>query len=434
MTLIRTLAEFVTQADASRLPELDREILQRHATDIAGARILGGLTEEGKKIQGVFQSGMEGIGGLAGIVRLTEMDDIHTAATSTPSSISVPIAFALYKPGQDPREIESAIYVGTEILVRFGKAMNGAAALFQGFWPTRSGGTLGAAATACRILGLSLGQTEQALSLAILTSAGRGGRFVREPSGRWIVLANSVANGLRMTEAARCGFMSVENVLDGDWIGATMGLPILEAQLTHMLGEGSVFPELSLKPYSTARQSLGGTEAMLGLMSKGLDRGSIKNITLRVPTSHKGMISQKLDPHCRGTAFVSAACQIATAALAPDSLYDVERRDVLNNPHIAALASKVEIVGDPELDRDFPEIWAAEIEVLTTSGTVRNHIRDSLGSPGNRMDNADLLLKYRQALNWFGRAGRADEVMSLGANMFRDPVAAGRMASTIVNG
>ena len=431
MTLVRTLAEFVTTADASKLPDLDREILRRHATDIAGARILGGLTEEGKRIGQIFHGGMEGIAGLSGIIRLTEMDDIHTGATSTPSSISVPVAFSLYQAGQDPRELENAIYVGTELLVRFGKAMNGAKALFQGFWPTRSGGTLGAAATASRILGLTLEQTAQALSLAILTSAGRGGRFIREPSGRWIVLANSVASGLRMAQAARHGFTSVENVLDGEWIGTTMGLAFAETELTKDLGHSSVFPELSLKPYSTARQSLGGAEAMLDLVAQGLDPKSIQKICVRVPTSHKGMISLQLDPHARGTAFVSAATQIATAALAPQSLYDVERREILNNPDIAEFAAKVVIIGDEELDLEFPEIWATEIEAQSSSGVVRSRIRDSIGSPSNRMNDGQLHAKYRKALDWFGEADRADDLIAIGLDMFRDYRSADRMAKLI---
>ncbi|MDB5546101.1 MAG: 2-methylcitrate dehydratase family protein, partial [Hyphomicrobiales bacterium] len=316
MSLIGRLATFVTQANAANLPAIDRDILRRHAIDIAIARVLGGETTEGHRFRKVFGAGSvaENAGGIAGLVRMTEMDDIHTGSNTTPSSVVVPVAFCCY-PGGDPRELENAIYAGVEILVRFGKAMDGARALFKGFWPTRCAATLAACATTCRMLSLSLAQTEQALSLALTTGASRSGRFSQEPSGRWIIFANAVATGVRMATAAQEGFHGADVPPDGEWIGATMGLDFGSERLVGDLGVASVFPELSLKPYASARQALGVTEAMRQLVREGLDPSRVRKVILRVPTSHKGMVSQPLDPHARGTAFVSAAAQVATAAL-----------------------------------------------------------------------------------------------------------------------
>ncbi|MDB5641994.1 MAG: 2-methylcitrate dehydratase family protein [Hyphomicrobiales bacterium] len=437
MSLIGDLAEFVTQANAAELPGLDRDILRRHAMDTAIARALGGQTAEGRHLRQVFGPGSvaENMGGIAGLVRMTEMDDIHTGSNTTPSSVVVPVAFGLYAEGaRDPRELENAIYVGVEILVRFGKAMDGARALFKGFWPTRCAATLAACATACRTLGLGRDQTERALSLAIMTGAGRSGRFVQEPSGRWIVFADAVATGVRMALAARAGFHSVDTPPDGEWIGVTLGLEFTSALLLDDLGAGSVFPELSLKPYATARQVLGLTEAMRALVREGLDPSTIQKAILRVPTSHKGMISQTLNPSARGTAFVSAGAQVATAALAPDDLYDVERRNVLADPRFAALAARVDVVGDPELDRDFPSVWAAEVEIVADGNTLRKTVRHALGSPENRMNDEDLLHKARKALAWFEQEARADTILHAGHDMFARDDAAMSMAGLFIDG
>jgi 2-methylcitrate dehydratase PrpD len=437
MSLMRRLAEFVAQAEAADLPALDRDILRRHATDVAIARVLGGMCDEGRKLRQVFGPALdsEGIAGIAGLARMTEMDDIHTGANTTPSSVTVPVAFCLYpESARDPRQLENAIYVGTDLLVRFGKAMDGARALFNGFWPTRSGATLGACATASRLLGLTLDQTEHALSFAVMTTAGRSGRFFSDASGRWIVFANAVATGIRMAYAARAGFRSAEIPPDGAWIAAALGLEFSADHLTDDLGRRSIFPELAMKPYATARQALGATEAMRRLIADGLDPSSVQRVIVHVPTSHKGMVSQKLDPHVRGSAFVSAAAQIATAALAPDALYDVERRDVLADPRFMAFASRVEIVGDPALDQGFPEIWAAEVEVVTHGETYRQPISNALGSPDNRMTDADVLEKGRKALAWFGQENRADEIVGLGRDIFRDAVATARVADIFAQG
>ena len=436
MSLMQQLARFVVEGDLNSLPALDRDILRNHACDVAIARVLGGQCEEGKHLRRVFAgSGTEGIAGIAGLVRMTEMDDIHTGANTTPSSVTVPVAFCLYpESGRDPATLANAIYVGTELMVRFGKAMDGAKALFQGFWPTRSGGTLGACAVACRLWGLSVERTEEALSLAIMTSAGKSGRFLREPSGRWIVFANAVATGLRMATAAREGFNGAENSPDGEWISNAFGLAFNDAELTQNLGTQSVLQELSLKPFATARQALGATQSMLHLIGNGVDATRIDKIIARVPTSHKGMISQPLLSHVRGSAFVSGAAQLATAALLPDDLYDLERRNVLTHARIAELATRVTIEGDPALDRDFPKIWAAEVEVHAAGEVHRHHMRDALGSPGNRMGTADLADKAKRALGWFGQAGRGDELISLSSEMFSRDSAAMKMADIFKNG
>jgi 2-methylcitrate dehydratase PrpD len=426
MSLVGQMAEFVTGAQASTLPALDQKILRIHAADVALARILGGHCFEGQHLRRVFAgSGAEGIAGIAGLVRMTEMDDIHTGSNITPSAVTVPTAFCLYPQNKrDPQEIASAIYVGTELMVRFGKAMDGAKALFQGFWPTRSAAALGACAVACRLWGLNLERTREALSLSIMTSAGKSGRFLREPSGRWIVFANAVATGLRMAEAARQGFNGSENVPDGEWIGTAFGLPFDANELTQDLEAKSIFPELSLKPFATARQALGATQALLSLRTEGLDPMQIEKIVARVPTSHKAMISQPLLASARGSAFVSGAAQLATAALLPNDLYDVERRNILGNPQIADLASRIVIEGSPELDREFPKIWAAEVEVTAAGHVLRRSMRDSLGSPENRMDTTDLLHKARCSLDWFSQSGRAESLIALSNDMFESQAAA----------
>ena len=430
--MIRQLAEFVASADAAGLPQLDRDILRRHAFDIAVSCRLGASSHEGQKLRRAFGPGLsaDGVGGIAGLVRMTEMDDIHTGSTTTPSSVTVPVAMSLYAQGDaTPQRLQSAIYVGTELLVRMGKAMDGSRALFKGFWPTRTGATLGAAATAARLFGLDVEQTEQALSLALMTTAGRSGRFSQEPSGRWIVFATAVAVGVGIAFAAREGFRGADVAPDAEWLATALGLDIDASQFTQGLGAGSVYPELSLKPYATARQGLGAIEAMRHLLANGLDPATINKVVVRVPSAHKAMISQKLDPQARGTAFVSVACQLATAALRPQDLYDIERRNVLGDPRIADFCARVEILAEPAFDLEFPEVWAAEVEVDTSAGTVKHQIREALGSPNNRMSDADLLHKSRTALGFFGEAALADELMALVPQLFESDAAARRMAA-----
>ena len=437
MTILRDAAAFVTKANADDLPRLDRDILRRHVADVVVARLVGARTHEGRALTSVFGGGrsLEAIAGLAGQARLTETDDIHVASNVTPSAVTVSVALGLaHQDGCDPRRLESAIFVGTELLVRFGKAMDGARALSKGFWPTRTGATLAACATAARLWGLSAEETHEALSLAATMTNGRSGRFLKEPSGRWIIFAAAIESGLRCAAAARAGFDGGPVPPSADWLAASLGLEFDGNKLTAALGEGSVYPEISLKPYGTARQSLSAAEAMRELVATGLDPRSVSKVTIRVPTAHVAMISQSLDPSVRATSFVSVAGQVAVAALKPAELYDVERAGVLHDPEIIAFAGLCDVTGDTALDAQFPSVWAARLDVMTSTGALSHTVSEPLGSPGNRMSDEQLAAKAGAMLARIGQAERAAEVIDLSKAAFSDKRSADALCSLFVNG
>ena len=79
MNILAELAAFVATASARDLPTLDRGILRRHAADAVVARLAGAQTSEGRAVAALFppHKGADSIAGLAALVRLTEIDDIH---------------------------------------------------------------------------------------------------------------------------------------------------------------------------------------------------------------------------------------------------------------------------------------------------------------------------------------------------------------------
>ncbi len=365
MSSFDELAAFVANAKASDLPANDRAILRRHVADVIVARIAGEACSEGRAVSSFYPAGQgtDSIAGLATLVRLTETDDIHTRSGTTPSSVVVPVALALAATDPcSPAQLESAIFVGVDTIVRAGMALGGASVLYQGVWPTRAGATLGAAAAACRTWGLSEVATRNALSLAVILSSGRTGRFHGDPSGRWIIFAAAVAAGLRAAGAARAGYSGDPTVLDANGLQRSLGVPVDANALVRDLGRTSVFPELSLKPYCTSRQALPGAEAMRALVAEGLDPAAIQSFTIKVPTAYAAMIGQKLDPALRSSAYVSGAGLAAIAALDPDSLYDIERAKALRDPRIIDLAGKGQVVADRALDSLYPARWPARIE------------------------------------------------------------------------
>ncbi|MGE0630628.1 MAG: MmgE/PrpD family protein, partial [Hyphomicrobiaceae bacterium] len=272
MGIAQELATFVCGCSADRLPAPDRGILRRHMADVVVARIAGSSTREGRAVAALYprSAGLHTLAGLAGMVRLTEIDDIHIESCTTPSSVAVPVALGLAGFGDKavgPDVLASAIWAGTELTVRLGKAISGASVLYQGVWPTRAGAALGAAAAACRMWGLDEQRTAHALAFAVMLTNGRAGRFAGEPSGRWLLFAETMSAGLRAAEAARAGFKSDPASLERAWLERSLGVPVDIAQLTSGLVATSVFQELSLKPVFTSRQELSPTAAMRDAMA-----------------------------------------------------------------------------------------------------------------------------------------------------------------------
>ncbi len=437
MSLLDALTDFVSSARASDLPASHRAILRRHIADTVAARLTGAACSEGKAIAAFHPpgEGADSIAGLATLVRLTETDDIHTPTGTTPSSVAVPVALALAAASPcGPEQLESAIFVGLETIVRLGAAAGGAGIHYRGVWPTRAGATMSAAAAACRVWGLDAPTTKRALSLAVILSSGRSGRFQGEPSGRWIVFSVAVANGIRAAMAARAGFSGDPDVIDNGGLDRALGVPVDAGVLVHKLGRTSILPELSLKPYCTSRQALPGAEAMRALVGQGLSPGAIEAFTIHVPTAYAGMISQKLDPAIRSSAYVSGAGSAAIAALEPDALYDVERETALRDPRIMALAAKGRIVADPALDEIYPGQWPARLEVTTRSGKLLHEMLAPSGDPGNPIGDEELAEKVKRVLGHAGLAGDFETWRAVTARPFQSEASAAALARYFVDG
>src|SRR5262245_21071248 len=260
MSVIRELATFVTGASAAALPEAERAALRRHVADTLVAAVAGVRTREGQALRKVMPaiSIADCAGMIAAVIRHTEIDDIHTRSCTTPSSVTVPAALALaIEHGEyDPDTVASAIWIGTELMTRLGVAIDGARILYRGLWPTYFTAPLGAAAIASRMLHLGEEHTAHALSLALMLSAGRSGRFHGALPGRSVILAMAAANGIRAAQAAKDGVGGDPALLDGPWVKDAQGIDAKVEMWTAGLGGSSDYREMTIKPFCSAKQAI----------------------------------------------------------------------------------------------------------------------------------------------------------------------------------
>ena len=414
MSVIPRLARFVREASLARLPMDEQAMARRHVADCAMAGVAGARTHEAAAFRGLGAGGGDNaIAVAATIVRHSEVDDIHLPSCTTPSSVAVPVALMLAAElgEHDPARVADAIWVGTELVTRLGVAIDGANALYRGVWPTCVSAPLGVAAVAARLWGLDQTTTEHALSLSLMLMGGRTGRFQGSLSGRWVLFMGAIGEGMRAARAARAGFCGDPTLLDGAWLEKAQGMPADTAKLIDGLGATSIYPVLSMKPFCTARQALGPTDAFMALLDEGLDPRAVDSVVVRAPQTYVGMISQPVDPANRLSGFVNAGFQMGLAAFRRDHLWDLDRSTVMNDADARALAARVSVVADPALQAEYPRRWPAIIEVRVGDRIIERAAMAVTGDPDRRLDDATVAAKGRRLLTPLMGEARARETV-----------------------
>ena len=431
MSVIGDLAAFVCEASGARLPREDLDLLRRHVGDAALAGIAGARTSEAKHLYALDPRarGFEAIAIAAAVIRHTEVDDIHLGSCTTPSSVTVPAALMLAREAgvTDPDVIAGAIWAGTDLIVRLGVAIDGPVALYRGVWPTAIAAPLGAAAIASRIWGLDRARTEAALSMALMMTAGRTGRFHGALSGRWVLFIGAIVEGLRAANAARLGFCGDPSLLDGPWLENAQGIKADLTKLTENLGRTSVFPLLGMKPFCTARQALGATDAMMALFDEGLDPRAVESVRVRAPRAYTAMISGAIDPANRSSGFVNAGFQMGLAGFRRAHLWDLDRMSVMADPDVLAFAKKVTVEPDDSLQTDFPRQWPAAIDVRANGATLTRENRVVIGDPGRRLDETALAAKAHRILDPLVGETEAERLAATARDGLKDTASCARL-------
>jgi 2-methylcitrate dehydratase PrpD len=408
MTVLEQMAERILADGAGPLPVNVRERLAIHLLDAVGAWIAGAATEEGAMLAGleanlgqpisIFErKPLDRIALGVATIRLTEIDDIHMASCTTPSSVVVPVALVIA--GQmrrsDARAFAQALRAGYEVMTRFGEAVAGPAILPRGIWPTYLAAPICAAAVTARLLGLNSEKIADALGIALTMTSSAAGR----PAGaspRWLLLGMAARAGSEAALAAAHGYAGDRTLLDDDWLMRTHGIPCDPGTLLATgSGDGTV-GELSLKPYCAAKQTIAAIEAFRNILRRGISPGDIVNLRISVPPAYAGMIGHRNAAASRIGRITSAAYQLALAALHAEELENVVRPNLAMIPEIVAFMARVEVAPDRTLEEHYPKRWPARVEVSLKDGRTETEVvLDATGDPPHSGD-LDVRAKFHR--------------------------------------
>ena len=407
MTILERLAEYLCGLAHDRLATGDRAILENHLIDAVGAGLAGAHSPDGDAVLGfdprrALAGGrrsrtpdpLRALAARVAATRSTEIDDIHMESCTTPGAVVVPAALtvAQYRPEVDGATLAAAILAGYEAMTRMGTAINGAAIVYRGLWPTYFCAPLAAAATVGRLIGLAPPAMTHALAIALATATGGAGRPRGSIGSRWLLVGHAARSGALAAMAAAEGFAGDPTLLDGDWLTVAHGVsadmgPIAET------GGPPMLRALSLKPWCSAKQAMAAIHGMGEIVADGIDPAAIASVRVSVPPAYAAMIGHQAAEDVRVSTLTSAAYQMALSALRPEGLYDVARDRLIRDPAVATLAQKIAVEADEALARHWPARYPARVRVTAGDVTREVLVLDAPGDPDRRLDRAGVLAK-----------------------------------------
>lgn len=409
MKELKQLATFVAETTFDDLPPAVIERARWVLRDTVGV-IVGGMAEsavqaladyafaQGPGLATVFGYGKRITPGWAALVHGTagtslEMDEGHAFARGHAAIHAVPPALALAEARQATgRETLTALVVGYEVAARAGVATR----LRPGVHPFGAWGVLGAAAVGARFNGLDAegvaGALEVAASYAITPSfntAYQGANVRNTYAG----VVNQL--GLMAGDLYPLGFRGERGGLKTAF-GQILGASFDPAALVDGLSERYEIMRGYFKPYSACRYAHAAVDAVLALRSaEDIDLSSIDSIevatydiaaTLTEPKPRTPLAGRFSLPHV-----VAASLTLGSAG--PEAFTP----ELLNDPGIRALASRVTVVEDPEFTAMTPARRPARVVIRFSDGSKSQMtVTGSKGDPDQPMTPDELEAKYHR--------------------------------------
>jgi 2-methylcitrate dehydratase PrpD len=314
-------------------------------------------------------------------------------------AVVVPSAMALAeRRNVSGKQLITAVVVGYEVFARVGLALYPAISR-KGFHTTGVIGPLGAAAAASKILRLDSEKTTNALSIAALSGMGLGEAFCYLETVSLNIGRVSQA-GVMAALLAEKGFKGSDAILEGGnfikdgFLSALVGTYDPEVIVRDLGTEYKIFNSAP-KIHWGCRHLAAPTDAVMELVAE--HRIEAENIEeIRIREYSEAFRLERPEVKSREDALWSSRFTIAVAVLTGGPAYPSKFTDeMLNNEAVRKIMAKVRIEVNPELDRDFPAKWPAQVEIWTKDGrSYEGRLDYPRGEPESQLSLSELVDKF----------------------------------------
>jgi 2-methylcitrate dehydratase PrpD len=202
--------------------------------------------------------------------------------------------------------------------------------------------------------------------------------------------------------------------------------------MSTQLGERSIYREMSLKPFCSAKQALAAVEALATMLDEGEVKASeITQVTVRVPPPYARMVATKPEAASRSSTIISAGYQLGLAAFAREKLYDIDRTRL--ETLATELAGRTEVIADESLMEMFPRCFPAEVEVKASGRSHRRRITAATGDPSRHLDDDQVVTKAERICEQVNCARRASDLVRIGLEAFESEKSCKAVADAMSN-
>jgi 2-methylcitrate dehydratase PrpD len=318
----------------------------------------------------------------------------HPEAILHPIAIMIPTALAVgERVGASGARFLAAVALGCEVEYRVSMALGPVELYNLGFHPSAVAGCFGATACAAFLLGLDRTAVVRAFGLAGCQASGMMA-WESDPTenARPFQMGMAARNGVTAALLAGQGFGGPVAIFDhGHTVFHAFSRNPSPAKLLTDLGaKWDGIAELAIKPHSSVSFLHPALDALADILRETpIAPQQVKRISLRFPRSGVHCVDNNpLKSHCAQYILPVALARGLDVA----DLF-IDRRET--DPTVAALARRVEVIADDELDKLFPDFYASILEIETTDGTLHRRRQDvARGYPEAPLSENELDAKF----------------------------------------
>lgn len=327
-----------------------------------------------------------------------DFDDMCFVSMAHPSCALVPAALAVAElNGASGRTLLDAYLIGFEIECRFGGTMNPRHYHARGWHATSSIGTIGAAAAASRVLGLSAPATVHALGIAASLACG-----LKENLGTMVKPLHAgmaARNGVMAARLAQGGFTASAQAIDGPqgYLAAMDSERPASALAPAVADLGSRWEMLdtgvSVKLYPSCAATHPPLDVLLGLIrDHALTAGGVERIDVEVDSMTPRLLIYERPATGLEAKFSMPFCAAAAIVFGHPTIdtFDVDR---IRDARVQQLLPRVTMRANPAFDAAAP-LSQARVTVRMHDGRVVSaHADGARGYPG-RLTDEELSTKF----------------------------------------
>jgi 2-methylcitrate dehydratase PrpD len=334
-----------------------------------------------------------------------EQDDVHNGSVFHPATVVFPVALALAQATRaSGQAFIAAVVAGYEVGIRVGEFLG--RSHYRIFHTTGTAGTLAAAATAGRLLGLDAARMLDAFGSAGTQASGLW-EFLRDAAdSKQLHTAMAAANGLMAARLAADGFKGAQRILEGrQGMAAGMSSDADPARLVDALGTRWAIAETSFKYHASCRHTHPAADALLSVLVKEkLAASDVAAVTAHVHQGAIDVLGAVEVPRTVHQAKFDMGTVLGLVATRGYAGVEEFERDFAA-PDVAAFRERVSMALDEEVDRAYPRRWIGKVSVTARDGRVYSgRVDEPKGDPGNTLSRDEIAGKLARLAAFSGAA------------------------------